>query len=78
MNKSLNLILALTAAIASMGSIFFMSAIAVPSGSYNSTHFRFAKFIVNDDQQGVYCNSQRIRSFDHKPSHCIFDGTFIR
>lgn len=52
MNNSRNPILALIVAIASMGSIFFLSAFAVPSGSYNSTHFRITNMSLIDDAGG--------------------------
>ena len=51
MIKSLNLILVLIAATAS-SSLFFLSAFAVPSGSYNSTHFRITNMSMIDNTDG--------------------------
>jgi len=53
MNKSLNLILASIAAVTvSMSSIVFLSAFAMPSGSYNSTHFRITNMSMIDNTNG--------------------------
>ena len=51
MIKSLNLILVFIAATAS-SSLFFLSAFAVPSGSYNSTHFRITNMSMIDQPGG--------------------------
>ena len=47
-----NLILALIAVTVSMSSIVFVSTFAVPSGSYDSTHFRITNMSMIDQPGG--------------------------